>query len=161
VWLVIADTSPINYLILIGHIDLLPRLFERVVLPSAVQAELSDSDAPPEVQRWIANPPAWLEVHQTAGLAHESGLDEGEAAAIALAELLRADMLLIDERAAFRIAQRKGLRVTGTLGLLDLAAERGMVDFAQAIRALERTSFRRPEALLETLLAKHKREQQS
>lgn len=114
-WLVIADTSPINYLILIGHIDLLPRLFERVALPSAVQAELSDSDAPPEVQRWIANPPAWLEVHQTSGPLHESGLDEGEAAAIALAEILRADMLLIDERAAFRIAQRKGLRVTGTL----------------------------------------------
>jgi len=57
--LVIADTGPINYLILIGHVDLLPRLFERVVLPSAVQAELANSLAPPAVQRWIADFPAW------------------------------------------------------------------------------------------------------
>lgn len=155
-WLVIADTSPINYLILIRHIDLLPRLFERVALPSAVQAELMDIDAPPEVQRWIAEPPEWLEIHETTGLAQESGLDEGETAAIALAESLHADMLLIDEREAFRVAQRKGLRVTGTLGLLDLAAGRGFIDFAEAIRSLEQTSFRRPEALLDALLAKHK-----
>ena len=49
--LVIADTGPVNYLILIGHIDLLPRMFERVVPPAAVQAELSNSLAPPAVQR--------------------------------------------------------------------------------------------------------------
>ena len=45
--LVIADTGPVNYLILIGHIDLLPRMFERMVLPAAVQTELSSSLAPP------------------------------------------------------------------------------------------------------------------
>jgi predicted nucleic acid-binding protein len=50
----------------------------------------------------------------------------------------------------------KGFRVTGTLGVLDLAATRGLVDFAAAIRMLEGTSFRRPEAVLKTLLAKHK-----
>jgi predicted nucleic acid-binding protein len=48
--LIIADTGPINYLVLIGSIDLLPILFERVILPSAVQAELSDPDAPPLVR---------------------------------------------------------------------------------------------------------------
>jgi predicted nucleic acid-binding protein len=42
--LVIADTGPINYLIQIGHIDILPRMFERVALPSAVHAELADLD---------------------------------------------------------------------------------------------------------------------
>jgi predicted nucleic acid-binding protein len=52
--------------------------------------------------------------------------------------------------------KQQGLRVTGTLGLLDLAAERGLIDFAGAIRALKSTSFRRPEALLEALLNKHK-----
>jgi predicted nucleic acid-binding protein len=63
--LVIADTGPVNYLILIGHIDLLPRMFERVVLPAVVQTELSDSLAPPAVQRWITDFPAWLEIAQT------------------------------------------------------------------------------------------------
>jgi predicted nucleic acid-binding protein len=33
VQLVIADTGPVNYLILIGHIDVLPALFEKVILP--------------------------------------------------------------------------------------------------------------------------------
>ena len=63
--LVIADTGPINYLVLIGNIDLLPVLFEKVILPSAVQAELTDPDAPPSVRNWIADPPAWLDVHET------------------------------------------------------------------------------------------------
>ena len=48
--LVIADTAPINYLILIGHVDLLPCLFERVALPQAVERELSDLDAPTAVR---------------------------------------------------------------------------------------------------------------
>ena len=60
--LVIADTGPLNYLILIGHIDLLPVLFERVVLPTTVQGELASSKVPSFVRHWIANLPAWLEV---------------------------------------------------------------------------------------------------
>ena len=87
--LIIADTGPINYLILIGSIDLLPVLFDKVILPSAVQAELIDPDAPPSVRSWIANRPAWLQVHETpkgqSGQASAKGLDEGETAAIALA----------------------------------------------------------------------------
>lgn len=83
--LVIADTGPVNYLILIGQIDLLPRMFEQIALPVAVQAELSDPIAPQAVQSWIAAPPAWLEIHDTAGLPQVSGLDDGETAAIALA----------------------------------------------------------------------------
>jgi len=59
--LVIADTGPINYLILIGHIELLPVLFEKVTLPAAVQSELTSHKAPDAVRNWTANPPAWLE----------------------------------------------------------------------------------------------------
>ncbi len=62
---------------------------------------------------------------------------------------------MTDERAGFRVAEQSGLQVTGTLGVLDLAADRGLVDFAAAILALEQTSFRRPGALLRVLLAKH------
>jgi predicted nucleic acid-binding protein len=129
---------------------------ERIALPAAVKAELMDVDPPPEVQRWIAHPPEWLEIHETTGLPQEAGLDEGETAAIALAESLHADMVLIREREGFRVARRKGLRVTGTLGVLDLAAERRLIDLAEAIRRLERTNFRRPQAVLEALLLKHK-----
>lgn len=157
--LIIADTGPINYLILIGSIDLLPVLFDNVILPSAVQAELSDPDAPPSVRNWIANPPAWLHVHETSrgqsGQASTEGLDEGETAAIALAISLDADLLLMDDRKGVMVARRKGLRVTGTLGVLDLAAQRFLVNFAQAVNRLRRTTFRIPEALLDTLMKKH------
>jgi predicted nucleic acid-binding protein len=137
VQLVIADTGPVNYPIPIGEIDLLPRMFEKIALPLAVQAELADPLAPLPVRRWIATPPAWLEIHDTASLSQVSGLDEGETAAIALAEFLRADLLPIDERDGYRAARKRGLSVTGTPGLLDLAAERGVIDFVQAITKLE------------------------
>lgn len=154
--LVIADTGPINYLILIEHIDLLPRLCETVVLPSLVQAELADELAPLPVRRWIGNPPAWLQIVRTAESFPADGLHKGEAAAIALASSLGADLLLMDDRRGVRAAELQGIRVTGTLGVLDLAAERGLIDFCQAIARLETTTFRKPSWLLQALLEKHR-----
>ena len=160
--LIIADTGPINYLVLIGNIDLLPVLFGKVILPSAVQAELTDPDAPPSVRNWIADPPAWLDIHEMPGPQFDygsvEGLDEGETAAIALAISLGVDLLLMDDRKGVIVARGKGLRVTGTLGVLDIAAERGLVDFAQAVNRLRRTTFRIPEALLDSLMKKHAQE---
>lgn len=157
--LVISDTGPVNYLILIGQIDLLHKLFESVILPEAVFHELVDPDAPHEVRMWIANLPKWIEVHKTAyfpTMSPVGGIHEGEKAAIALALDLKADLLLMDDRKGVKEAEGKGLIVTGTLGVLDRAAELGMVDFGEAIKKLERSSFRRPEALLNSLLKKHR-----
>jgi predicted nucleic acid-binding protein len=157
--LVIADTGPLNYLILIGHIDLLPVLFEKVVLPTTVQSELASSKAPPFVRHWIGIRPAWLEVRDAplsqAEDALLKGIDAGERAAIQLAVSLDADLLLMDDRKGVHVAQGKGLRVTGTLGVLDLAAQRGLVDFTQAVNRLRRTTFRIPETLLDSLIRKH------
>ena len=96
-----------------------------------------------------------LVIDDTGGLPQVSGLDEGETPAVAFAEFLHADLLLIDERDGYRAAKRKGIPVTGTHGLLDLAAERGLIDFAEAIKRLEQTTFRRPIALLTILLKKN------
>jgi predicted nucleic acid-binding protein len=127
-----------------------------VLLPGAVEAELSHPGAPPTVRRWISSRPDWLEIITRQGVDPIGGLHKGEAAAIALAELLHADLLLIDDRDGVRAARQRGLRVTGTLGVLDIAAERKLLDFDQAIQELERTKFRRPHTLLEALLRKHK-----
>ena len=54
----VADTSPLNYLVLIGAIDVLPRLFEAVIVPDAVKAELLHARAPAAVRRWAAAPPS-------------------------------------------------------------------------------------------------------
>jgi predicted nucleic acid-binding protein len=63
--LVVADTGPLNYLVLTGYIELLPELFERVLAPQAVRDELADPEAPAPVRAWIAQTPAWLEVRPT------------------------------------------------------------------------------------------------
>ena len=157
--LVIADTGPVNYLIQIGHIELLPYFFERVVLPSAVHAELSNSRAPLSVRRWIAAIPAWLEIHDIPGLPQLSGLHAGETAAIVLAKSLHADLLLIDDRAGVRRAKQEGLRVTGTLGVLDLAAQRGLLNLRGAFVRLRNTNFRCPEEVMQMLLEKHERQE--
>ena len=153
--LVIADTSPIQYLILIGHIDLLPRLFERVVLPNIVLAELSHPLAPASVQSWAAGTPAWIEIAESPAATQASGIHKGEAAAIALASQLHADLLLMDDRRGVIEAEKQGLKVTGTLGILDFAAERRLIDFVQVVSALQLTTFRMPLALMGDLLAKY------
>ncbi len=122
--LLIADTGPINYLIPIGHIDLLPTLFEIIVLPAIVQGELASGKAPASVRHWITNPPAWLEINNAPRSQIENpslaGIDAGEKAAIQLALSLNADLLLMDDRKGVRAANKRGLVVTGTLGILDL-----------------------------------------
>ena len=154
--LVIADTGPINYLVLIERIDLLPALFQKVILPSAVQRELDDRDTPSSVRDWIAHPPSWVEVRETPGRYADDeslrGLDDGEQAAIALAATLKADLLLMDDREGVIVARSKGLAVTGTLGVLGLAARRGLVDLADSFARLKRTNFRYRQQIMDALI---------
>ncbi len=60
--IVVSNTSPINYLILIGEIDLLPKLFGQIIIPQAVYIELSDTEAPNLVRTWITTSPDWLKI---------------------------------------------------------------------------------------------------
>ena len=60
--LVVADTSPINDLVLMQHDTILPVLYERVVIPPAVLADLQRPRTPAAVRTWVAHPPAWFEV---------------------------------------------------------------------------------------------------
>jgi len=156
--LVVADTSPLNYLVLIEHVGILPALFEKVFIPQIVRTELQHDEAPESVRRWIAAPPSWLEVVPPQ---HESGdpdllrLDDGERAAILLAIHIRAELLLIDDRNGVQVARSRGFAVTGTLGILDLAAGRGLIQLNEAVERLKNTSFRYPPHVLDALLARH------
>jgi predicted nucleic acid-binding protein len=150
---VIADTGPLNYLLLIDHIDLLPRLFETVLIPQAVCAELADDAAPQIVRDWIAGPPSWLITMPTPAMGSPlPKLDAGEQAAIALAVELKADLLLMDDRAGVKAALAQGLEVVGTLGILDQAASAGLVDLSVAFARLIATNFRVRPDLIKALL---------
>jgi predicted nucleic acid-binding protein len=59
--IVVADAGPPNYLVLIDHIDLLPRLYGKVILPDIVRDELSAPQAPAQVRAWLASSPSWLD----------------------------------------------------------------------------------------------------
>ncbi len=60
--IVVADTSPINYLVLIEQIGILPSQYTRVLIPPAVFDELTHPAAPNMVRDWTQNHPAWLEI---------------------------------------------------------------------------------------------------
>ena len=150
--LVVADTSPINYLVLIGEIELLPKFFERVLLPEAVKSELSDEKSPEVVKSWIAGPPSWVQIRDIQSTLHYD-LDEGEAAAISLAKELNA-AIIIDEIQGRQIAAQIGLRVTGTIGVLELAAAEGLIDLSACIEKLRRTNCRISDDLARGALAR-------
>ncbi len=149
--IVVADSGPLHYLLLVDQILLLRRFYGQVVIPEPVASELSAASSPVIVSTWIAHPPEWAVVTavspgQIASVTDD--LDLGERAAIALAGSLLADLLLIDEAAGRVEAKRRNLRVTGTLGVLRAGAEQGVVNVADVLDKLRATSFYADEALI-------------
>ncbi len=155
--IIVSNTSPINYLILIGHINLLPELFQQIIIPQAVYSELSDASAPSPVQTWIATPPDWLKIQPVSQPSDAilDLLDPGERAAILLAQELNADLLLLDDMKARRTATERGLAITGILGILDQAATMKLIDLPAAVQNLQSTSFWASDSLFQKLLDKY------
>lgn len=154
--LVVSDCSPLHYLILIQRDWLLPKLYDRVVAPAAVVAELSHPHAPDPVRQWATHVPHWLEVQAPKAIAPGlESLDAGEAAAISLAHELAADVVLIDEMLGRKSARSHGFLVTGTLGVLENAARRGLTSLADDLALLAKTNYHCTPALLERLLRLH------
>lgn len=152
--IVIADASPLNYPVLIGHVEVLRQLYARVLVPAGVVDELTASGAPASVREWMSVRSEWIEVRHV-DVPVNSGLeavDEGEAEAILLAEGLRPDvLLLIDDRDGRQEATRRGIATTGTLGVLNDAAGRGFLDLEEALARLGQTTFRASPALIAAL----------
>ncbi|HXA17242.1 MAG TPA: DUF3368 domain-containing protein [Thermoanaerobaculia bacterium] len=155
--IVVADSGPPHYLILLGHIELLHRFYGRVAIPQAVANELRAEGSPAAVSSWIAHPPEWVAVTPVPQEQIESitdHLDLGERAAIALAGTIRADLLLIDDAAGREEARRRNLRVTGTLGVLRAGAEQGIIDVPDTVSNLRVTSFYVDDALINAIFAR-------
>lgn len=150
----IADTSPLHYLIMIGEVNLLPRLFNRIVIADAIVAELRAEGAPLQVREWIEQAPDWLEVVPTPQNIPDvlQALHPGEKAAIVLALERRSNVLIVDEKAARQAAQRLGIQVTGVIGLLKIAAKRQLIEPPNVVQKLQQTNFRVSSQLLEQLL---------
>ena len=152
--IVVADTSPVNYLILIGEVEILTKMYGRVVIPNAVLEELLRPSAPEMVRNWTSQLPAWFEVRSPVNAPDASlaGLDPGERDAIMLAGELNADQLIVDDRQGRQEAEKRGIPVIGTLGVMREAARLGLLDLPATIKRLEATSFHIAPEILARLL---------
>jgi predicted nucleic acid-binding protein len=126
-------------------------------MPPGVLAELQHPLAPEPVRKWAADAPAWVKVLNPKNRLTAGQLDAGESEAIALAVEVNADVVLMDEQAGRREALRQGLRVAGTLAVLDEADQAGLVSFDEAVDRLQKTSFR----VSRTVLAEIRRKRSS
>ena len=128
--IVVSNTSPIIALAGIRQLDLLRAVHGEILVPDAVFDEITVAGAGQPGARevaaaeWIKRRPA-LDAPLVNALSLE--LDAGEAQAIALAVEVRADLILLDERRGRRAAQRLGLTIAGTLGVLIAAKDRGVL----------------------------------
>ena len=127
--LIVCNATPIISLSSIGQLTLLGKLYDRVIIPPAVAAEVLAGGRKrvgvDEFRRadWIEKRP--LIDPRRADLLVD--LDRGEAEVIALAQELNANLVIIDERLGRRHARRLGLPITGTLGVLLRAKQMGFI----------------------------------
>lgn len=147
--IVIADTSPLQYLFQVGLIELLRGLFGTVQVPDVVRDELRVGrrlgfDVPdPDEFPWmmIRSPPVQAAVEHFE-------LGAGERAALALALEMGNCLVLLDDAAARIVAKQIGVSTTGTLGILLLAKERGILPaVAPVLASLQQRGFRVAEAV--------------
>ena len=149
---VVSDTSPINYLILIEEIEVLPRLFDKVLIPPAVADELRDPRTPQIVYDWIDALPHWTRIQGPNQVDRGIDLGRGETEAISMAIEPGIPAILIDEKRGRLAAKACGLIPVGTLNILNSADLRGLLDFEQAVAKLCKTSFRADPKMVNSLI---------
>lgn len=149
--IVVSDTTAITSLLKINQATLLSDLFREVCIPAAVRDELL---------KYHSIIPAFLQVrpvvNATAISLLVADLDRGEAEAIVLAEEIRADALLIDEKQGRAIAERRGLRCLGLAGALLMAKQNQIIpSLAAILQSLEQdANFYLDESLKKSLLVR-------
>lgn len=134
---VVSDSSALIFLSRIGHLEILRTLFGNVLVPPQVYDELTRQTTKLGVTDILSVGLQWLRVQAPQVIIPYKGLHEGETAAIALAKELRADFLIMDERAGRQVAATEQLETIGTIGILEKAADFGLLDLAQSFEQLK------------------------
>lgn len=155
--LVVADSSPLIVLVEIGRIDILPTLFGKVIIPPEVSDELAQAKRPQSIRTFITTPPAWLYQQTPSSVDSIPMLHPGETSAISLAIELHADLLLIDEVLGRKAAVARRIAVTGTIGVVERAADQGLLDLKETFDRIKNTDFWISRELLDARLELYRR----
>jgi predicted nucleic acid-binding protein len=145
---VVADTSPLIALHQVGQLSLLQRIFGEIHVPPAVAQEASPGM--PELPSWIVVRPLTQPV---ASEILRASLGIGESEALSLTLEVKAELVILDDRPARRLALNLGLPVVGTAGILLRAKRLGFIPEVRALLdEIIRRGFRLSPAIREKLL---------
>jgi len=124
--MIIGDSSALVALSIMDRLDLLESIFGKVYVPQAVYDEVTISHKPQslKLKNYLKDKIATVDLNIT-----QMGLGQGELEAIALYKHLNSDFLLIDDRRAKKFAQLNSVNVIGSLGVMILAKEKGLIAF--------------------------------
>lgn len=152
--IVVVNTSPLIALDRIGQLDILRQLFGRVVRPQSVVDELMAGRHLYGGSSLLFDAP-WMETREDPGeVIFRRELGAGETAAIVLARKMNADLLLLDDLAARRVATELELRISGTLGVLFAASRRGYInDLEKTLSDLSSSGFRISDQMRKSILS--------
>jgi predicted nucleic acid-binding protein len=155
--IVVADAGPIIHLSRVGHIDLLPAIYGRLLIPNPVYHEVVEAgkglagSAELEEASWADFVPHDPASEMFARLTPRLGA--GEAAALCLSADRDADLILSDDGEARALARKMGFQVIGTLGILAEGKRRGELShLAPLLRDLKAKGTWLSEALIERVL---------
>ena len=157
---IISDTTPIISLIKINRLDLLEKLFEEVLIPEAVYRELT-TNALFENEAKIVKTSSFLKTSSVQNrkslqlLQAVSGLDDGESEAIILADELKSDVRIMDERKGRKVAEKLGIKITGTVGVLLQSYSENMIssdEIKTYLDQLKNSNIRLSESLIQKAL---------
>ena len=119
-----------------------------------VYRELQQPNTPTLVRQWASSLPNWVRIQSPTTSNPTLAVDPGELEAICLAQEIHATAILMDDRAGRTAAKKQGLAVFGTIGLLEKAAQRGLIDLPTALAQLHRTNARLDLELINAALAR-------
>jgi predicted nucleic acid-binding protein len=153
--IVISNTSPIFYLHRLGQLELLHRLYGRILVPEAVVEELKTGGDQGEDVPDIADYD-WIEVssvHVPEVVSLIMDLGPGEAQVLAMALENPCSLAIIDDRLARELAKARDIRITGTVGILLKAKQAGYIKSVKSLlKTLTQLDFRLSEAVVDTIL---------
>ena len=125
---IVSNTTPILNLLKIGKLDFLRELYDKVYIPQAVYREIETGKD--RIYYTDLGKLGWIEIvpiKSAPARIYLFDLDDGEAETIILAHELTADLAIIDEKLGRRYAALLNIPVTGTIGILLKAKERGLI----------------------------------